>query len=59
MANKRGMSYRKRVEDINRIYDRYAQSGLSNIGNMATVHISGLLDQRAHFLQHNERHGGA
>ena len=30
MANKRGMSYRKRVEDINRIYDRYAQSGLSN-----------------------------
>lgn len=24
------MSYRKRVEDINRIYDRYARSGLSN-----------------------------
>lgn len=30
MANKRGMSYRKRVEDINRIYDEYARSGLSN-----------------------------
>lgn len=30
MANKRGMSYRKRVEDINRIYDHYARSGLSN-----------------------------
>lgn len=30
MANRRGMSYRKRVEDINRIYDRYARSGLSN-----------------------------
>lgn len=30
MANKRGMSYRKRVEDINRIYDQYARSGLSN-----------------------------
>lgn len=30
MADKRGMSYRKRVEDINRIYDRYARSGLSN-----------------------------
>lgn len=24
------MSYRKRVEDINRIYDQYARSGLSN-----------------------------
>lgn len=24
------MSYRKRVETINRIYDRYARSGLSN-----------------------------
>lgn len=30
MASKRGMSYRKRVEDINRIYDRHARSGLSN-----------------------------
>lgn len=30
MANRRGKSYRKRVEDINRIYDRYARSGLSN-----------------------------
>ena len=30
MADKRGMSYRKRVEDINRIYDRHARSGLSN-----------------------------
>lgn len=30
MANKRGMSYKKRVADINRIYDRYARSGLSN-----------------------------
>lgn len=30
MTKRRGMSYRKRVEDINRIYDRYAPSGLSN-----------------------------
>ena len=30
MVNKRGMSYRKRVEDINRIYDQHARSGLSN-----------------------------
>lgn len=30
MTKKRGMSYRKRVRDINRIYDRYAKSGLSN-----------------------------
>ena len=30
MAKSRGMSYRKRVEDINRIYDRHARSGLSN-----------------------------
>lgn len=30
MAKTRGMSYRKRVADINRIYDRYARSGLSN-----------------------------
>lgn len=30
MAKKRGMSYEKRVVEINRIYDRYARSGLSN-----------------------------
>lgn len=30
MANRRGMSYRKRVADINRIYDEHARSGLSN-----------------------------
>lgn len=30
MAKSRGISYRKRVEDINRIYDRHARSGLSN-----------------------------
>lgn len=30
MAEKRGMSYRKRVEEINRIYDQHARSGLSN-----------------------------
>ncbi len=30
MAKSRGMSYRKRVDDINRIYDRHARSGLSN-----------------------------
>ena len=30
MAKPRGVSYRKRVEEVNRIYDRYARSGLSN-----------------------------
>ena len=30
MAKTRGMSYRKRVEDINRIYDQHSKSGLSN-----------------------------
>lgn len=30
MANKRGMSYKKRVADISRIYDEHARSGLSN-----------------------------
>ena len=30
MAKKRGMSYRKRVADVNRIYDQHARSGLSN-----------------------------
>ncbi|MFG6386176.1 MAG: hypothetical protein K1V80_06860 [Muribaculaceae bacterium] len=30
MEKPRGMSYRKRVADINRIYDRHARSGLSN-----------------------------
>lgn len=30
MAKHRGMSYRKRVADINRIYEQYARSGLSN-----------------------------
>lgn len=30
MTKRRGMSYMKRVSDINRIYDQYARSGLSN-----------------------------
>lgn len=30
MAKKRGLSYKKRVAEINLIYDRYAKSGLSN-----------------------------
>lgn len=30
MVNKRGMSYKKRVADINRIYDEHAKRGLSN-----------------------------
>ncbi len=30
MKQRRGMSYRKRVEEINRIYDHYAKTGLSN-----------------------------
>ena len=30
MANRRGMSYKKRVADINRIYDEHVRSGLSN-----------------------------
>ena len=30
MTKKRGLSYKKRVAEINRIYDRYAKSGLSN-----------------------------
>jgi hypothetical protein len=27
---RRGVSYQKRVHDINQIYDRYVQTGLSN-----------------------------
>ena len=34
MAKSRGMSYRKRVEDINRIYDRHARSGLSDMPSL-------------------------
>lgn len=30
MAKRRGVSYKKRVEDINRIYDRYVKSGVPN-----------------------------
>lgn len=30
MKYKRGISYRRRVEEINRIYDRYARAGLGN-----------------------------
>ena len=30
MSKTRGISYKKRVADINRKYDRYARSGLSN-----------------------------
>jgi hypothetical protein len=30
MAKRRGVSYQKRVADINRIYDQHAKSGLSN-----------------------------
>ena len=59
MEKPRGMSYRKRVADINRIYDRHARSGLSKPRDMAQVHISGIWNKRAHFLQHNERHGRA
>lgn len=30
MAKRRGVSYQKRVADINRIYDQHAKSGLPN-----------------------------
>lgn len=30
MANRHGVSYKKRVEDINRIYDHYAKRGVPN-----------------------------
>lgn len=30
MAKRRGASYQKRVNDINRIYDLHAKSGISN-----------------------------
>lgn len=31
MGKRKGVSYRKRVEDINRIYDRWAATGVPNI----------------------------
>ncbi len=30
MSKRRGVSYRKRVEEINRIYDQYAERGIPN-----------------------------
>ena len=30
MNNRRGVSYQKRVEEINRIYDQWAKRGVSN-----------------------------
>lgn len=30
MNKRRGVSYKKRVEEINRIYDKWAKTGLSN-----------------------------
>lgn len=30
MQKRRGVSYQKRVEEINRIYDQHAKSGISN-----------------------------
>ncbi len=30
MAERRGVSYQKRVADINRIYERYAKEGVPN-----------------------------
>lgn len=30
MAKRRGVSYKKRVEEVNRIYDREARRGVSN-----------------------------
>ena len=30
MQKRRGVSYQKRVEEINRIYDKHARSGISN-----------------------------
>lgn len=29
-GNRKGVSYKKRVAEVNRIYDRHARSGLSN-----------------------------
>ena len=54
MAKRRGVSYKKRVEDINRIYDRYVKSGSPEPGDMATVHISGLWHYRTDLLQHTQ-----
>lgn len=31
MKKRRGLSYKKRVADINRIYDTYSKEGLSNV----------------------------
>lgn len=31
MKKRRGTMYRKRVADVNRIYDRYAKEGVSNV----------------------------
>lgn len=30
MIKRKGLSYQKRIKDINEVYDRYARSGLSN-----------------------------
>lgn len=58
MANKRGMSYKKRVADINRIYDEHARSGLSN-REIWRRYIYPVYAMRTHLLQHDERHGRA
>ncbi len=40
MAKRRGVSYEKRVEEINRIYDQYAKRGVPEPRDLAAVRIS-------------------
>ena len=48
MGNRHGVSYQKRVADINRIYDLYVKKGVPN--REMEVHISCVWYQREDFL---------
>ena len=53
MAKSRGMSYRKRVEDINRIYDRYARSGLNATAGLETPVVASDMPSLFDFMGDN------
>ncbi len=58
MAKRRGVSYKKRVEEVNRIYDRECQARYTEPRDMAAVHISCICRYRTYILQYTQRERG-
>ena len=49
MRNKmEGKSYEERVKDVNRIYDKYSRSGLSNREILRDIYIQSIISLKKH-----------